>query len=409
MNIGWFSRSSNQQPSSAKIQRIAGGIGVAILMMGIAAAQTPADQVQAPGTTMSVPTGYSVHASVDAGGRIAGISGSNAMYDTLVNLQSGPRMQGLTYEMRSLQGNKHPLFDDLSAFSTGFGGDPYNFTKLDFSKGKYYEFSSNFRRDRRYFDYDLLGNPNIPSGYSIPVSGSTTPYAWPQVMQSPFMFNTVRRMTNTNLTLLPLSKVTFRFAYSQNIFQGPSQTPSGNSVAGSEVILQEYQRNSTDDFTGAVDWKPLQGTKLTYEEQIDHYKGDSYFTMAPQYFTVQEADGTPVALLANYQNFYPYGYNSSSGVFTPTGVCNSSSMMSTSTILYANPSGGLPIIDPACNVIASYSRYQPTREIFPTEIFRFQSSSIKNISMNGDARYTSANMNLPNYSEAFQGLDSERM
>ena len=46
------------------------------------------------------------------------------------------------------------------------------------------------------------------------------------------MFNTVRRMTDTNLTLLPLSRVTFRFAYSKNIFQGPSLNPSGNSVAG---------------------------------------------------------------------------------------------------------------------------------------------------------------------------------
>ncbi len=111
-----------------------------------------------------------------------------------------------------------------------------------------------FRRDRQYFDYDLLGNPGIPSGYSIPIGPSTAPtgaYAWPQVKQSPFMFNTVRRMTDTSLTLLPLSTVTFRFGYSQNVFQGPSLTPSGNSVAGQEVLLQEYQRNSTDDFTGS--------------------------------------------------------------------------------------------------------------------------------------------------------------
>ena len=42
--IGWFSRLSNQQPSPAMIQRIAGGVGVAILLMttGIAAAQNPA-------------------------------------------------------------------------------------------------------------------------------------------------------------------------------------------------------------------------------------------------------------------------------------------------------------------------------------------------------------------------------
>ena len=53
----------------------------------------------------------------------------------------------------------------------------------------------------------------------------------------------------------------------------------------------------------------------------------------------------------------------------------------------------------------SYLRSQPTRILYPTEIFRFQSSSIKNIAMNGNVRYTSANMNLANYYENFQGLD----
>ncbi|HVC46222.1 MAG TPA: hypothetical protein VND90_03150 [Terracidiphilus sp.] len=378
-----------------------------VMMTGTAVAQntTPAIPDSTPTTEPVVPAGYSVHQSVDLGGHMANVTGSNSMYDTLVNLHSGPRMLGQTFEMRALPDNKHPLFDHLSAFSSGFGGDPNNFATLDVIKGKLYEFSGIFRRDRQYFDYDLLGNPGISGGYSIPISGSTTPYAWPQVMQSPFMFNTVRRMTDTNLTLLPLSKVTFRFGYSQNIFQGPSLTPSGNSVAGSEVLLQEFQRNSTDDFTGGVDWKPVQGTKLTFEEQIDHYKGDSYFTMAPGYLTVQEADGTKVSLLDSYQSFLPYGYNSTTGAFAPSSNCNASSMISSSTILYANPNGGSPIIDPACNVISSYFRSQPIREIFPSEIFRLQSSSIKNVEMNGDIRYTHANMNMPNYYESFQGLD----
>jgi len=374
----------------------------------IAVAQNPAEPSPTPDSTMSVPQGYSVHESVDLGGRMAGLSGSGAMYDTMVNLQSGPRVLGETFKLHALPGAKNTPLDDLQVFASGFGGEPNNFAKLDFSKGKYYEFSAMFRRDRQYFDYDLLGNPGIPSGYSIPVGPSTAPigsYAWPQVTQSPFMYNTVRRMTDTNLTLLPLSKFTFRVAYSQNIFQGPSQTPSGNSVAGQEILLEEYQRNSTDDFTGVIDWKPVQGTKLTFEEQIDHYKGDSYFNMAPQYFTVQESDGTKVALLDSYQNFVPYGYSSSTGAFAASSNCNSSSMISPTTILYANPIGGLPIIDPACNVIRSYVRYQPTRVIFPTEIFRLQSSSLRNISMNGDVRYTDANMNLPNYYEQFQGLD----
>ena len=63
------------------------------------------------------------------------------MYDTLVNIQSGPRVLGQTFTMHAVEGTKHPLLDRLSAFSSGFGGDPNNFAKLDFSKGKLYEFS----------------------------------------------------------------------------------------------------------------------------------------------------------------------------------------------------------------------------------------------------------------------------
>lgn len=42
----------------------------------------------------------------------------------------------------------------------------------------------------------------------------------------------------------------------------------------------------------------------------------------------------------------------------------------------------------------------------PTEEFRFQSSSIKNIQMNGEVRYTGGTMNLPSYNEYFNGLDN---
>ena len=64
------------------------------------------------------------------------------MYDTMVNMHSGPRMLGETFEMRAMPGNKNPMFDSLTAFTTGFGGDPNNYAKLNFYKGKLYE---NFR------------------------------------------------------------------------------------------------------------------------------------------------------------------------------------------------------------------------------------------------------------------------
>jgi hypothetical protein len=400
--IGCFSGLSKQQPSLAIIQRIAGNIGVASLLVtaSIAVAQnpTPAKPLPTPETQMTVPDGYTIRQSVDLGGRMTNTTGSGAMYDTLVNLQSGPRVLGETFEMHALPGRKNTLVDSIRAIGSGFGGDPNSFSKLDFSKGKVYEFSGLFRRDRQYFDYDLLGNPNIPGGQSIPIGPIAAPtgsYAWPQVNQSPFLFNTVRRMTDTNLTILPLSKVTFRAGYSQNIFQGPSLTPSGYQFAGSyDVLLQEYQRNSTDDFTGGIDWKPIQGTKLTFEEQVDHYKGDSYFTMDPSYFKVQEADGTRVALLANYDALTPY----------TSSACNANSIGTTPVLSAPQTPGGLPVINPACAVITSYQRTQPTRVLYPTEIFRLQSSSIENVSMNGDVRYTDANMNLPNYYENFSGL-----
>ncbi len=395
MNPGWISRRLSEKHSLAAVRCIVVG-GMAAAILGLTAGTVVA-QVPIFVSHQTAPEGYTLHESIDLGGHVANIDGSGAMYDTLVNEQSGPRILGETYELRALPQTKNTLVDRLKLFTTGLGGDPNDIAKLDFSKGKLYEFSGLFRRDRQYFDYNLLGNPNLPPGQSIPIGPTAAPtgaYAWPQVTESPFLNNSVRRMTDTNLTLLPLSKVTFRVGYSQNVFQGPSLSPSGYQVAGSyDLLLQEYQRNSTDDWTGSVEWKPVLRTRLTYEEQVTHYKGDSYFSGASQYFNLQEADGSRVAVLQNYDN----------PINKPVGItCNAA--VGAASIYPAQTPNGLPIVDPTCNVITSYSRSQPTREIFPTEIFRFQSSSIKNVTMNGNVRYTYANMSLANYYDDFQGL-----
>ena len=137
--IGWLFRLSSKENPPATMERVAGGIGVAILMMaaGMAAAQvqnpSPSDPLPAPETQMSVPAGYEAHESIDVGGRMANITGGGAMYNTLVNLRSGPRVFGEGFSLHALPGNKHPYFDDLSAFSNGFGGDPDNFSSLTIS------------------------------------------------------------------------------------------------------------------------------------------------------------------------------------------------------------------------------------------------------------------------------------
>jgi hypothetical protein len=328
------------------------------------------------------------------------------MYDTLVNLHSGPRVLGQTFTLHAVEGSRHPLLDSLSATSNGFGGDPINFARLSFFKGKLYEFGGTFRRDRQYFDYDLLANPSIPSTTVIPygmVAGVPTVASLGsrQIAQSPVLFNTVRRMTDTSMTILPLSKVSFRLGYSQNIFQGPSISP-GYSIGTSDQLLNEYQRNSTDDFLASVAWKPVRLTTLTFEEQIDHYKEDSFYTLAASAFNVQEADGTPAALGNWDATANPYTVSSCNTASMGSGYTDAKDY----TILSApRAAGGKPIVNPACYVTTSYLRSQPTRVLYPTESLLFQSSSIRNLALNGDLRYTVANGNLTGYYENFQGLD----
>ncbi len=404
--IGWFSRLSRQGQSPAMMQRIAGFAGIAILMtMGVAVAQTPTSgaQMATPEPTTVVPSGYSIHQTIDMGGHMVGLSGSGAMYNTMVNIQSGPRVLNQTVEMHALPGNKNALFDNLSAISSGYGGDPTNFTKLNASKGKLWDFFGQFRRSRQYFDYDLLGNPNITTGLSIPIGMSNAPAGqlpWPQVMHSSVMFNTVRRMTDAELTLLPLSRVTFRVGYNHSTLEGPTLSPS-YTIFKYDALLQEYQRNGSDDYFGAIDFKLNPKTKITFQEDVYRYKADSFFTLDPNGFMVQEADGTP-AYLGNWDSQAPYGLS----------ACNTGSMGSAYTsssvyqILTPNPMGGKPIINAACSVVTSYVRSLNTRTLLPTSTVRLQSNSLENFSINGDVRYSLGTSNLPNYFEQAVGLNT---
>ena len=50
----------------------------------------------------SIWRNYTVRQSIEFGGRITETNGNQQMYDTLVNLQSGPRLLGQELSMRSM-------------------------------------------------------------------------------------------------------------------------------------------------------------------------------------------------------------------------------------------------------------------------------------------------------------------
>src|SRR6201996_2834920 len=159
------------------------------------AAAAPAQEPQPPPTpSQKIYHGYVVHQSVDLGGRIVEHSGSAPAYATLVNIASGALVLDQSLTMHAVDPTHAIFFDQLSTSSFGYGGDPINVTYLNVSKGRIYDFGGSYRRYRQYFDYDLLANPLIP-----PESNPFVP-----ALFSPHLYNTVRRLTDLNLTLAPL-------------------------------------------------------------------------------------------------------------------------------------------------------------------------------------------------------------
>ncbi len=79
--------------------------------------------------------------------------------------------------------------------------------------------------------------------------------------------------------------------YSHNTDEGPSYS---SQHSGADVQFFQNWRNSTDSWMGAVDWKPVRKTTLTFEENVTHYKGNTDWQLTG--LNLQLANGTPVTL-----------------------------------------------------------------------------------------------------------------
>ena len=306
---------------------------------------------------------YAVHESIELGGHIVDRSGSLPMWDTLVNLQSGPRILSHSLNMHTIDARKTPFFDDLSTSSFGYGGDPYGNTVLRMFKGKAFKLDANFRRNRQYFDYDLFGNSLIPD--------SAVPYA--PILHSPHLFNTVRKTGDVNLTILPVSKVSARAGYWRTGVEGPSFS-SNVSKSNTNPLLDQWWRYSNDIYTGGVDYRPFRRTLLSYDQFVTHYKQDTTWSL--DQFEYQLADGTPVSLGLNI-------FSTAANTCLVPGTANT--------------------VVPSCNGTLAYHRTEPVRTLLPSEQFRFTSASIPHVTMNGRFLYSSGNEELNHYNEGYAG------
>ena len=323
-----------------------------------------------------ISNGYLVHQSIEVGGRYTTVTGSSAMWDTLVNQTSGGRVLGQSLELHSVDTSKTPFFDTLSSSSTGYGGDPIDVTRLKISKGRFYDFSGSFRRDRQYFDYNLLDS-SLLTTYTATV---------PVLVSEPdalHLFNTVRRNTDTNLTLLPLSRISFRAAFNHGTHEGPTYSTIHN---GGDVQLLNWFRNGEDTYTAGVDYKLAQRTTLSYDQFFVFYKGDSSYVLAPTPFTL--SNGTPVSLGVD--------------VLGGTTTCGSATAKPISTL---GPEVSNGIVNPYCQGTITQSQAAPTRTHFPTEQLRFSSHYWDKVTFNGRLLYSGATSKINSFNETFNGLD----
>ncbi len=314
--------------------------------------------------------GYQIHSSVDVGYRSSFVTGSQDMYDTLVNLQTGPRFLDQTLSMQSLD-HQALLFDNLYLNSSGWGGDPNNFLRLRADKGKLYKLQYGFRRDQNFSDFDLLANPLNP-----PTSTPSIP-----ALDSPHLFDTTRRMSDFDLTLLPQSRLSFRMGYSRNNMTGPSYS---SVHEGTEALLLQPWNTTMNSYRFGVDFKILPLTVLSFDQYLDYYKGDTDTELAPFAPALLPAPGTGSAEL---------GLSIDTANKVPCAVVPPA----TSLIV----SGTLTNV--ACSGYFGYTRNQRIRTSTPTERFGFRGNYFQRFDLLASFTYSSANSNAP-LDESFNGL-----
>ena len=330
------------------------------------AAPKPAENPD--GKTMG---GYQVHSMVDLGGRFAEKEGSRAMWATMVNQTTGARVLGQEVRMHTVDPHKTPFFDTLSSSSFGYGGDPYDATYLNFSKGKWYDFASSFRRSRQYFDYNLLVNSLLGPNQLVPQPNSL------------HLFNTVRRSTDTLLTILPVSRVNFRVGYNHGTHEGPSWSTIHQ---GGDVIEDQWFRNAVDTWVAGVDYKPIKDTTVSYDQFFVFYKGDTNYRLAPPQFVLP--NGEPVTVGVN---------------LLTTSKCGTSGTAN-NTLAVING-----VVNPFCSGTTVENQTAPTRTSFPTEQVRFAAKISDHVVSNGRFLYSGGNSRVNHFQQQFIGFNSRTL
>lgn len=304
--------------------------------------------------------GFKVTQSIDFGGRITSVNGSQAMYDTLVNQQSGPRIFEQSLIMQSI--SHQDVFDTLTLNSFGWGGDPEQALRLRVNKYRWYTFFGSYQHFQNYFNYNLLDNPLNP-----PTGNPNLP-----VLFSPHSFYDRQNLYNFGLSMLPLRRISLRFDFSRSSFIGPSFS---SNHQGTESLNNQNNYSVLNGFRFGGDFHVTKKTILSYTQMFQWFTGTTAYSLSP-YNSFPLSNGSSVSFGLPW-------FNSGS-------PCNAPLL-----------SGGLA--NPVCNGFFAYSDKQNISTFIPTEQIALKSTSIKWLDFNAQYQYSGATMNTPDI-EIFNGL-----
>jgi len=304
--------------------------------------------------------GYHVIQSVEVGGRITNVTGSQPMYNTLVDYQTGARILEQSLTMQSL--THQDIFDTLTASSFGWGGDPEQAARVRVNKLGWYSFSGTYQHMQNYFNYDLFANPLNPSTGANPFI---------PILNSPHAFYNRQNLYNFDLVILPTHRISFRVGYNRNRFTGPSFS---SVHQGTEPVNKQNWDTTLNGYHFGADFRVTKKTTLSYTQLLQYYDGGSTYNL-------------------NTFNSWP--------------------LSNGSTVTFGLPwfNGGSPcsaplkngIANPVCNGYTNYSLFQHANTSIPTEQVNLVSSSLKWLDFNAQYQYSHASSSTP-LNETFFGL-----
>ncbi len=256
--------STRSAPFSCSVAAARTGWGILLILIllltlshvaTLSAQETPIPPVASDVASSSTFLGMDTSGTLDIGYRwTTGLTGSEDLYRSLVNLGQGPRLLGANLNLESpLGGNKY--VDRVQLNASSWGGDPYNTVRLFAEKAGHYQFSFDYRKVD-YFNF-------IPS-FANPLLGQG-------IFLGQHSFDSTRRTMDFELTLRPGARVSPFLAYSRNSGFGPGITTF--TADGNEFAVTNRLRDTSDYYRGGIIFN-LTRLNLTLEQGLLAFRDD---------------------------------------------------------------------------------------------------------------------------------------